>query len=130
MSERPAVDNGSDRRQVRKAEKKAVVRRKQEIADIRTFLDLEAGRRFIWRLLEHCKVFQSIWHNSALIHFNEGKRDVGLFILSEITEADQKALLRMMTDAANEKTRDRLHDEKEERQARTTENEDEPGDTE
>lgn len=42
------------------------------------------GRQFIWELLGDCGIYRSSWHPSELIHFNEGRRDVGLKVLSEI----------------------------------------------
>jgi len=110
MSERVEVDNASDRKQVQRAEKKAVVRRRQEIEDIREVLRTAPGRRLCWRLLEHCGVYRSTWAEGSLIHFNEGKRDIGLYILSEIGEADAHALLKMMTEVANQKAREQVED--------------------
>jgi len=97
------VDNAADRNQVRRAEKKRRQQRVNELADLRHVLKDAAARRVLWRLLEHCGVFRSIWHPSALIHFNEGKRDTGLFLMRELADAEPNALLTMMAEAGNAK---------------------------
>ncbi len=94
------VANAADRKQVERAHKKTTRDRDQEQADLRAILALPTGRRVLWRLLEDCKVFASIWHPSALIHFNEGRRDVGLKLMAAISRADDQALLQMMAEAA------------------------------
>lgn len=70
--------------------------REDELADVRAVLATPQGRRMVWRLITHCRVFQSIWRPSAEIHYLEGARNVGLYVLGEITEAQPDALLQMM----------------------------------
>jgi hypothetical protein len=89
--------NAADPQQVKSAEKKAKRLRDEELEDVRFLLKSEQGKRFMWRYLKKCKIFHSIWHASALIHFEEGRRQVGLEILSDITEASPPALVEMMT---------------------------------
>ena len=60
------------------------------------------GQRFLWRLMSDCGVFSSIWHPSAQIHFNEGKRNVGLFVLTELNRLCPERYLEMV----NSKTSD------------------------
>lgn len=83
--------------------------------DVREVMGTESGRRFVWRLLGDCGLYRSSYHPSALIHFNEGQRSIGLQLLSEITslcpaqylvmqgeaiEAQRKAAEREMVDNA------------------------------
>lgn len=92
------VKNAADIQQVREAEKKIKFNRRQELDDIKFLLSTIQGRRFFWRLMSHCRVFESIWHPSALIHHNSGVQDVGHFIQAEIIESDPDAYVRMMTE--------------------------------
>lgn len=96
------VGNCSDEEQVKSAKQKEKFAREKELDDLKYLLSVPQGRRFIWRYLEICGVFRSIWHASALIHFNEGKRDVGLHLIGDITEADPEGLIRMMAEAKKE----------------------------
>jgi len=90
------VKNASDKEQVKEAGRKERDRKKIEMADLREILALPVGRRFLWRMLAKCKTFGSVWHPSALIHFNAGQQDVGHALLAEINEADPAAFLKLM----------------------------------
>ncbi len=47
------------------------------------FLGDARGRRVLWEILSICRLYRSSMHESAAVTaFNEGKRDVGLRILS------------------------------------------------
>jgi len=94
---KPYVKDSSNRDQVRDAQRKVRFKREDELNDIRDLLTLPSGQRFLWRYLEVCGVFRSSWSPSAEIHFNEGRRDIGLRILADITEADPKALITLMS---------------------------------
>lgn len=99
MSKKPLVDNAADEAQVRAAEERQKTQRDLELEDLRFLLSHGEGRRFIWRMLEHCKTFRSIWDPSARIHYNAGLQDMGHFLLAEVTEADEGSLLTMMREA-------------------------------
>lgn len=98
MSE-PFVKNPADSTQVKEGRAKASFSRKQELADMRKILETQEGRRFVWRYLEVCHIFQSSWSPSAAIHFNEGQRDIGLRLIADVTEANDEALIQMMREA-------------------------------
>lgn len=96
---RALVGNAADREQVQRASRKTHDRRALEIADLREVLSTRAGSRTLWRLLEHCKTFESIWDPSVRIHVNAGRQDVGHWLMAEIEQADDAALFRLMQDA-------------------------------
>lgn len=61
--------------------------REQEINDFRSLMGTKEGRRFIWRLLSKAGVHRTSFSNDALVMaFNEGNRNVGLLLMSEIHE--------------------------------------------
>ena len=93
------VKNAADEGQVREAEKKAKLGREQELADMRKLLATDFGRRFVWRVMSRARVFESIWEQSAKIHYNAGQQDFGHFIMAEVVEAGPEHLLRMMQEA-------------------------------
>ena len=80
-------------------DKKIKMDRAQELYDLKQIMALPHGRRFIWRLLTHCRVFGSIWNNSAQIHYNAGMQDVGHFIQNEVIAADDMAFINMMKES-------------------------------
>ena len=95
----PLVRNAADNAQVQAAGSKAKQQRDQELADIKAVLAIPGGRRFLWRLLKKCKVFETIWHPSALIHYNSGQQDIGHYVQGEIVDASEEAYLQMMQEA-------------------------------
>jgi hypothetical protein len=97
------VKNAADESQVKEAEKKLKHQVNNEKEDMKKLLQTDFGRRVMWKYLEICGVFRSSWHASALIHFNEGKRDVGLHMIADITDADPDGFIKMMKDFGNKK---------------------------
>lgn len=62
--------------------------REQEINDFRTLMGTKEGRRFVWRLLSKAGVYRPSFSGDALVMaFNEGNRNLGLLLMSEIHEA-------------------------------------------
>lgn len=99
MADPVLVQNAADAEQVERGARLQARRRAQARADLRAVLATAEGRRVLWRLLEHCGVFESIWHPSAEIHYRAGRQDVGHWLMAEISEADDEALMRMFQEA-------------------------------
>lgn len=58
------------------------------------------ARHWIWRLLAFCGVFNTMSHTDPhMMSILSGKRDVGLWILAEVFEADEKAFVKMQREA-------------------------------
>lgn len=91
--------NASDEEAIKDVKVKLKLNRDTELNDLRFILSHAQGRRIFYRLLEHCRVFNSVWEASAKIHYNSGRQDVGHFIQAEIVEADQNAYFKMLTEA-------------------------------
>lgn len=90
------VKNAADKKQVKEASRKVKDLDAARIEDLRAVLQTIEGRRFLWRTLEHCQVFGTIWHGSALIHYNSGRQDVGHYLMDQITQADPEAMVQMI----------------------------------
>ncbi len=73
--------------------------RDEERNALKEVLSSQAGRRVIYKILEHTGVFESIWDPSAKIHYNAGRQDVGHWLMLELAEADESALAKMMHEA-------------------------------
>jgi hypothetical protein len=97
------VKNAGDKEQVRHARQKEKTMEELAIDDMKFMLSHSQGRRVLWRILEKCKTFESIWHGSALIHYQAGQQDLGHYLISEIASADEDMWLTMMKE-----NRDRL----------------------
>ena len=93
---RSRVKNAADRNQVKKAADKEKFSKEDEVKDLQEILALPAGKRFIWRYLEKCGVFQSSFTGNSETFFREGERNIGLQLLDEVSRADLKSLIEIM----------------------------------
>lgn len=82
-----------------RAERRERLRLEREDADMAEVLSTPAGRRFIWRLLGVTGVFSASWDPSAKIHFNEGRRDIGLRYLAELNDKHPERFLEAQAEA-------------------------------
>jgi hypothetical protein len=102
MEAQPLVRNAANKKQVKSAKATAKFVREGELKDISAMLGTVEGRRVAWRILTKCRVFESIWHGSAMIHYNSGQQDLGHWLMSEITDADEALLFKMMKENKGE----------------------------
>lgn len=99
---RQEVKNAANESQVEKAKTAEERERELELADLRFVVSSPQGRRLIWRLLKHCRVFNSVFNNSGSVtYYHSGMQDVGHFIQAEVIEAKKEAYFEMMRE--NEK---------------------------
>lgn len=96
------IKNAANESQVEKAKTADEKERDLELADLRFLLGTPQGRRFVWRILKHCRVFNSVFNNSGSVtYYHSGMQDVGHFIQAEVIEAKKEAYFEMMRE--NEK---------------------------
>lgn len=92
------MDSG-DTKQVKKYKNKFQLRREKENEELRKLLSYPIMRAFIWRLLEQCGVYHTSFTGDSLTTaFNEGKRQVGLWMLTEMDEADKNSYSLMQSE--------------------------------
>jgi hypothetical protein len=96
---RALVGNAADEEQVKEAKGKEKRREEREQDDMIAVTSIPQGRRLLWRLLSECGVFRSSMTGDNYTYFNEGRRDVGVRLLSEITQANPEAYLQMMKES-------------------------------
>lgn len=97
--------NAADEKQVKDTMTKEQKERELELADLRFILGTAQGRRFIWRILKHCRVFSSVFnHSGSMTYYNSGIQDVGHFIQAEVVEAKKESYFEMMRENAERKS--------------------------
>lgn len=112
MSEQTMVKNAADPKQVRHAGRKEKDARQRELDDLRAVLNMQEGRRVIWRLMGWSGFLQNPSHQRGdMTHQNIGRGDVGRFLLSEIVEADEDKYPLMMKEARIAKQSDAVEAE-------------------
>lgn len=76
--------------------------RKIEIADISVIMSTKGGRKFVNRILDQCGVFSDIFNSDTHEHAkNAGRRQVGLWLMSEIQEASPGEYVTLMRERLN-----------------------------
>lgn len=86
------------------ADKKAKLGRQQELVDLRQVLATPAGRRVFYRLLSDCGVYRSIYdHSGSKMAYNAGQQDFGHYLLTEVNAAGKDFLVKMTSEAQEEK---------------------------
>lgn len=100
MATKPYTQNAADSEQVTQAQEKERYNKRSDQGDLAKVLESPQGRRFVWRLLTLCGVFQSSFEdNYGATSFNEGRRSVGLRLLSEVTDLNPEHYVLMMQEA-------------------------------
>lgn len=91
-----ALDLDADHTQVQKTRLLEEIDRDGEVGQLGTLLQDEGMRDFLWRVLSQCHIFQSTYQkNFGDMALLEGKRQIGLWLLSEICAADPQAEIAM-----------------------------------
>ena len=76
--------------------------RELELLSIRNIMKTENGRDFMWRCLQNCCTFESIFNADSIQHsFNAGQRSHGLWLDAELKEAATDDYFKMLREHYN-----------------------------
>ncbi len=87
--------NASDPQQIAEVEGKARRKRDQDNADLISVMETHAGRRFVWRILESAGLYKLSYTGNSETFFNEGQRNIGLKLLSDLLKVAPEEYVRM-----------------------------------
>ena len=106
MEPRALVKNAADEEQVKEASRKSKSLRERELDDVRSILAIPEGRRFIWRYLTECHMFESSLSSDPLaMAAMEGERNIGLKLHADILATDPSAFLEMQAEKLEQEKR-------------------------
>jgi hypothetical protein len=88
-----AQTNAANAQQIKDASRESKFKEGQWLRDLREVLGTPTGRRLLWRLLGKCGIGRSIWHSSALIHYNAGRLDLGNELQGDMIRASSQGYL-------------------------------------
>jgi hypothetical protein len=92
--------DAGDELAVKQKKTKAQLRQEREQEEVRALLQVPGNRYFLWKLLSRCKLFDTSSHLDAhAMAIHSGRRDVGIELLKEITEASPDILYTMKMEA-------------------------------
>lgn len=92
-----------DGREEKKKKRQEILQREREreIEDLKKILSLPEGRRYIWKLMSVAGVFKTSFTGNSTTFFNEGKREIGLMVISEVMNADMGKFTQMQSESVN-----------------------------
>lgn len=103
MTTRARVANAADPEQVRDAGRRESLEEKQRKADLAALMQLPAGRRFLYWLLETCGLYRTSFNTDPLrMALREGERNIGLRLMTALEDADPRHYLTILTELAQE----------------------------
>lgn len=88
--------DASDEQEVQRISAKSKRDRDRELADVKKLLQQEWGRRFLWRVLDHSGLHRTSFTGNSTTFFNEGQRNLGLWLVDEVLSADTDSYLLML----------------------------------
>lgn len=71
----------------------------QALDDLREVLNTRAGRATIWRVLARCEPLAINRRTDNSVFQIEGRREIGLWLISELTRVDPHAYIRLQIEA-------------------------------
>jgi hypothetical protein len=93
--------NASNEQEVKNATLSDKNKRDTELDDLRQLLNTKWGRRLVWRILEQTGQHRTSFTGNSTTFFNEGQRNVGLWLVDEVLLADTKGYVRMISENNN-----------------------------
>ena len=98
MNDKP--EDVGDEEQVKDRKISAKLAREEDVECLRAMTETYEGRSVLWRILGQCLLFQPSYTGEANGTFvNEGKRNIGLWLVDEVFTSNPNAYT-MMTDEA------------------------------
>jgi hypothetical protein len=93
--------NSSNEQDVSGAKANDKNKRKTEQGDLRLLISTKWGRRLVWRILERTGQHRTSFTGNSTTFFNEGQRNIGLWLVDEVLSADTNQYLTMIKENNN-----------------------------
>ena len=98
------IDLRGQDKKAREDEERARAAQKREAADLRWLMGQRQGRRAVWRLLAMARLDNLSFDTNAMqMAFKEGKRSVGLELLSKLMEVCPELFLVMQKEQQDDR---------------------------
>lgn len=91
--------NAADEEGVKKLTEREKRGRELELSDVAFILGSEQGRRFFWRYLTLCHVFETSFTGNNTTFFNEGERNIGLIMMADLNNSCPETYIKMLQES-------------------------------
>jgi hypothetical protein len=96
------TEDVGDEKQVQSKQNKFKLIRETQLADLHYLITTPQGCRVLWRILEAGKLLATISdRDSHYMAIASGKRDLALWLLAEIDEADKNGYMKLFKESKN-----------------------------
>lgn len=95
-----AYDAG-DPSSFKKRKTKAELARENELEELKVIMSTPQGRSFLWRMLAKTGLYEEVFTGNSTTFYRCGRQSIGLWLLSEIHEADKRGYIKMQQEALN-----------------------------
>jgi hypothetical protein len=102
MTDPAAGYDAGDRSHVSERQKRRRLLSQREDDDLVWLMNQREGRRFVWRLLQSCHLYESSFTGTSATFFREGERNVGLAVLADIVRLCPELHARMAGESQKE----------------------------
>jgi hypothetical protein len=103
--------NAANENDIKKMSSNEKLKINQDEADLKSVLSTLQGRRYIFKILSMSGIYKLSADNSgSWTYFNEGKRAVGLNLLSDIMAVSPEVYPQMLLENKKEKENDNVND--------------------
>ena len=96
---RMADYDAGDEKQVKNKKSRTQRIEERQTEELKQVLSTYEGRSLLWRVLSMCRIYKDSFTGDNYTFYNEGKRSVGLDIITEIEQAEPHALAKMRDEA-------------------------------
>jgi hypothetical protein len=102
MNDRTVAYDAGDRSHVAERQKRRRFAAGREDGDLVWLMNQREGRRFLWRLLQSCHLYETSFTGTNATFFREGERNVGLQVLLDVIRLCPELHARMMAESKEE----------------------------
>ena len=93
------MSNAADEKRVKEKGELEKRRADRDAADFTGIMSTESGRRFVWRMLTACHIYESSFTGNNTTFFNEGERNIGLMLMADINSHCPEMYIKMLQEA-------------------------------
>lgn len=96
----------SDEVAVAEAMRRDELRFERDKAELQALLKRKDMRYLVWRILEQCGVYQTNYRIDPSVHFQEGRRSIGIWLLEQVLQAEPNSYTLIRNEAVLRDTKD------------------------
>jgi len=89
MNKNPRKYSVTDNEGAERQRLRAQVVKDMRINDLAEIVSTEAGRRWVYSIIERCHIFHPVMTGNSYTFFNDGMRQIGLMVIEELACVDR-----------------------------------------